>query len=178
VIDWFDSSMPSKVRLDLVNETGGWHVAAAFNWQDQARDIRITLDDFKLDAGNYLTREFWIGQWGKLSETTPLTFPAVPAHGCVLLALRRLEVDKPIYLGSTFHFSQGAEVAEWASGNEGIKGTLRLMRHTAGEIYFYYPSEVKRVEVNGMPVHYNRVQGNIYSAAMEVDGFAHFQIFG
>lgn len=178
VVDWFDSSMPARVRVDLFNETGEWQVLAAFNWQDQAADIKITLDDFKLVDGNYITREFWTGELGNLTGETSLTFTKVPSHGCVLLTARRIVEDKPTFVGSTLHLSQGIEVVEWRADEADIHATIRLPRHTAGEIFFYYPGKVKGVEVNGMVGYVNEHGGNVYSVAVEVDGFAHIQISG
>lgn len=178
VVDWFDSPMPVRVRVDLFNETGEWQVLAAFNWKDLPEDIHITLDDFKLAEGHYLTREFWSGELGNLTGEKAMIFSKVPAHGCVLLAARRIEEDKPIFVGSTLHFSQGIEVVEWKSVDNVIRATIRLPRHTAGDIFFHHPGEVKGVEVNGMPGHINKYENQIYSVALEVDGFAHIQIDG
>lgn len=178
LVDWFDSFIPARARVDLLNETGEWQVLAAFNWQDQPEDIQITLDDFKLAEGEYFTREFWSGELGSLTAEKALIFPKVPAHGCVLLSARRVDDDKPIFVGSTLHFSQGVEVAEWKPFDGGVRATLRLPRHTAGEIYFHHPGEVKGVEVNGVPGHINVYGNKIYSVAVEVDGFAHIQING
>lgn len=177
VIDWFDSSLPSRFRLDLVNSTGEWHVLTAFNWKDEAADLNISLKDFDLPAGDYFTREFWTGSLGELSVNHSLTFPAVPGHGSILLGVRRKETG-PVYLGSTLHFSQGIEVAEWKIADSILNVTLRLPRRTNGEVFFYIPNPVKDVLVNGEHQEIKELGGGFYSLSVVMDGFAHLEING
>ena len=83
VIDWFDSSTPTMMRLDLENQTGKWHLIAAFNWDDEERDISITLDQFDLLEGNYVARDFWDGGFARISDGV-LHLKKVSAHGVKL----------------------------------------------------------------------------------------------
>ena len=176
VIDWFDSEVPSRLRLDLVNETGEWHVLGVFNWNEQPVDISITTRDFQLTDGNYMMREFWTGKIGKLTTEAGFVFKDVPSHGCLLLAVRHLSDELPGYLGSTLHFSQGMEIAEWKADSNAIQATLRLPRTAAGELFFQIPGGNPRAEVNHQPAELKELESGIYSLPVKVDGFAHIKL--
>lgn len=178
VIDWFDSPVPSRLRLDLVNETGEWYVLAAINWKDHPVDLAITARDFQLIDDKYLVREFWTGKIGSMSADSPMIIHNVPAHGCLLLAARRLAEGVPGFVGSTLHFSQGMEIAEWKVDDHDIHATLRLPRTAAGEIFFHLPSKNPHAEINHQPVVLKDMGSGIYSLPITVDGFAHIQIKG
>jgi alpha-galactosidase len=117
ILDWLDCSPPARLRLDLEGKVGRWHLVAVINWQDQPQDLVLDPKDYYLDHRKaYLARSFWDGTVRRLEEG-PWTFEQVPAHGCVLLALREERLE-PQYLGSSFHISQGLEVSHWDSTPE------------------------------------------------------------
>lgn len=176
VIDWFDSPVPSRLRLDMVNDTGEWYVLAAFNWKEHPVDVAITASDFQLTEDNYLVREFWTGKIGGMSMESPLVFHQVPAHGCLLLAARRLKEGMPGYLGSTLHFSQGIEIAEWKANDNEIQATLRLPRMAEGEVFLHLPGKAIKSEVDYQPVEMKEMGRGIYSLPVTVEGFAHINI--
>jgi len=175
IIDWFDAEMPARVRLDLV-ETGGWHVLARFNWEDQPVDLRIDPADYRLESGHYFYREFWSGQVGQIGEDEPIQFRSVPAHGCVILALRRKETGTPMYIGSDLHFSQGIELVEWQDTGDMICLTLRLPRSTTGKVFLYLPRGAGEAKVNGSPEELVPVSDEVYSLNVQVDGFCTIRI--
>lgn len=118
VLDWFDSSTPTRLQLDLEGVTGRWHLLAMFNWQDEARPISLQLNDFYLEARTeYFAREFWSGNTFRVLPlgNTPgmLEIGEIPAHGCALLAVRPNQPYRPQYIGSNLHISQGLEVTAW-----------------------------------------------------------------
>ena len=175
IIDWFDAEIPARLRLDLV-ETGGWSVLAGFNWSDQPVDLCIDPADYRLESGHYYFREFWSGQVGQIGEDEPIQFRSVPAHGCVVLALRRKETGKPVYIGSDLHFTQGIELVEWQDTVDEISLTLRLPRSTAGKIFLYLPRGAGEAKVNGSPEELVLISDDIYSLNVQVDGFCSIRI--
>lgn len=176
VLDLFDAEIPHRLRLDPVSKAGAWHVLAVFNWSDQPQDLKLKQSDFRLEGGNYLYREFWSGAIGEWAADSSLSFPAVPAHGCKLLAVRRKPLNRPLYLGSDVHISQGIEVDEWLEDSGGVHLTLRLPRSVQGNVYLYLPSSLQGVEVNGVPGKITHLTGNIYQLPVEIDGFCHIQL--
>lgn len=176
VMDWFDAETPSRLRLDLVNGSGAWYVLAAFNWSDRSADILLSLADYSLEEGEYLCREFWNGRLAGLSNKQPLLFKEIPAHGCLLLAVRKVTGDQAMYLGSDLHFCQGVEVAEWHQEGNLLEMTLRLPRSTSGEVFLRLPCGTGQVRVNGNPAALTLVEQDIYSLPVQVDGFCYIQV--
>ncbi len=113
VLDWFENAPPALLQLDLQGPVGRWHLLAVYNWADKTRDLALHLQDTFLDTREtYLARSFWTGETYRLNQD-PLTLPAVPAHGVVLLAARRFTPRLPQYVGGDLHISQGLEVTGW-----------------------------------------------------------------
>lgn len=176
VLDWFDSETPAKMRLDVVNQTGEWHVLGGFNWSDQAADIRVRLNNYHLEEGEYIFREFWSGKTGIFDGQAGFEFLDVPPHGCVLLAARRLVPGKPQYVGSDLHFSQGVEVAEWREDEGGVEMLLRLPRKASGTVFLRLPFKPSEVFVNGELVAPLLDTEETFSLPVQVDGFCTLQI--
>lgn len=176
VIDWFDAERPEKIRVDLVGSVGGWHVLAGFNWNDRPANLEINPPDYRLEESDYHYREFWSGRIGESNGQVPILFHAVPAHGCVLLALRRKTTGKVAYLGSDLHFTQGIELVEWQDAGDSIRLVLRLPRSTDGQIYLYLPRGEGIVEINGTPEEIVKVFGDVFSLRVRVDGFCNIVV--
>lgn len=172
VVDWFDAGMPARLRLDMLNETGEWHVLAAFNWHDQAADLKLSAAEYQLQEGTYWVSEFWGAKVIRLEEEESVVFPAVPAHGCVVTAWRRQPTGQPVYLGGDLHISQGIEVAEWQSSRKNVKATLRLPRKTDGVVRLWVPEEFNSVAVNGIQLDLRPDQEGVLTIPVAVDGFA------
>jgi alpha-galactosidase len=149
VLDLFDRQTPTRLRLDLENQTGAWHCLALFNWEDQPADLVLRPADFGLDAQKiYLGREFWSGR-GVCLGPEGQRFPAVPAHGAVLAAVRAVSPAAPAYLGSDLHFSQGLEVYGWHSQPGTVEIELARPGQAAGEIELYLPRSPILAALNG-----------------------------
>lgn len=175
VLDWFDSAMPGRIRLDLVNPCGEWQVLAGFNWSDNPSDVLVHLADYHLDDHEYYFREFWSGESGSWDGKNPLCFEAVPPHGCVLLALKP-KTEFPHYLGSDLHFTQGIELVDWQVGEDALRFTLRLPRSTKGSVILALPRGASEVRVNNQLVELSHIKKDLYSLPLVVDGFCLVEI--
>ena len=164
VLDWFNRTMPSRVRVDMVNETGGWHLLGGFNWCEHSADVGMSASGYHLEEGEYIFREFWSGTTGIMSGQAGYVFRGLPAHAPVLLAARRLVSEKAQYLGSDLHFSQGIEVAEWLENGRSLDMKLRL------------PDKPAVVLVGGEPVVLQSISQDIYSLPVVVEGFCKVHI--
>ncbi len=176
VIDWFDNGMPERLRLDQLGVTGEWHILAAFNWSDKAVSREITLEDYHLNPGRYLVREFWSGDAGTLTSTQSYKINQLPAHGCAMLAVRQANEDSPTYLGSDLHISQGMEVAEWQATAKSVSATLRLPRKASGKVVLKLPGENWEIRVNEQAVTGKQLGGGAVEIPVEVEGFAHVEL--
>ena len=112
MVDWLDVQTPTRLRLDLSNPMGDWHVLAAFNWSDKQQIVSISPADFFLKDQEYFVSSFWEHTSWKSSNHLPLYTAALPAHGCVVLAVHPTRTGA-MYVGSNLHISQGLEVTEW-----------------------------------------------------------------
>ncbi len=172
VIDWFDAPDPSRLRVDLNNASGEWHLLAAVNWENKPVDFVLRPGDFQLAEDTYLYREFWNGSIGKFSQADAARFASVPPHGCILLSARRFEKTRSLYLGSSLHFSQGIEISDWMDSEEGLAFSLRLPRVASGDIYLYLPAGCNRVLVNGEDNIFEKVTADLVRVPLQLDGFA------
>ncbi|MBA4376472.1 MAG: hypothetical protein C0401_09920 [Anaerolinea sp.] len=173
IIDWFATEMPSKLRLDQVNETGEWHILTKFNWSPQRADLVINSEEFQLVEEFYWVREFWNGKSRLLKIGESIIFENVPANGCVVAAFRRFSKGQPCYLGSDLHISQGLEVAKWSTNATEVNLTLRLPRKATGKIIMFVPGGVQSVMVNDKEVAASSLELDLFSISIEMEGFAH-----
>jgi len=141
VLDWFDAAMPRRLRLDLDNGQDNWSLLAVFNWQDEAQETSLCLQDFAVDRpGEYWLRDFWRGEVFFLTAGEQHRH-TLPAHGTGLYALRRMSFGEPAYLGSDLHISQGQEVKSmtWQPEHGVLKLALSRPGEAAGNADIYLP---------------------------------------
>lgn len=150
VLDWFDRQMPGKLRLDLKGAEGDWHLISCSNWGDHRQDIMLDIKEYQLPAGKYWARSFWDQQTYQIKEDGLLHLQKVPAHGTVVLALRRMEENRVQYLGSDLHISQGQEISSWKEKGKKLEIEFTLPRKVEGQVEFYLPQKPKRVTFDGV----------------------------
>jgi alpha-galactosidase len=164
LIDWFDSPTPRRLRLDLQGVTGAWHLLALFNWQDNPQDLTLHLEDFSLEPGaDYRASEFWSGELRQILHREA-EFKGVPAHGVILLAVRKATPGQPQYLGGNLHISQGLEVWrwDWAEGRGALEVGLERPGHAQGEIVISLPRPPRQARLNGQPIVWKDCGGGVY----------------
>jgi alpha-galactosidase len=176
VIDWFDAEIPARLRLDQLNDTGEWQLLAKFNWTDKSADLIIDPEEYDLPAADYWVTDFWRGKVQRVLKGDTFKASAIPAHGCVLAAFRRLHKDQPLYLGSDLHFSMGCEVAEWQATASKVTFTLRLPRRADGKAWVYIPWQKFTVEVDGKTVEKPNRKGSLLELPVKMDGFTRISI--
>ncbi len=176
VIDWFDAELPSRLRLDLLNETGEWHLVTKFNWSDKAQKMSLSTSDFLLEEDEYWFSDFWGGEIRQLTKGETFTSVEIPAHGCVMGAFRRVKPNTPQYLGSDLHFSQGKEVANWEASDSEVSFTLRLPRKTSGQIKLALPWTEATAELEGGSVEMIQNSEGVWFLPVKFDGFLHVVI--
>jgi len=144
-LDLFQSGMPSLFQLAVERPWDRWTVLGVFNWEDNARTLSVSLP-----PGRQHVFDLWSEQYaGVLSGEAVL--PAVPAHGCKLLALREVQ-DRPQVVSSTFHFTQGAlevEDARYDEARQALALSLRPVAKKEGELLLYAPPNLRLGAVEG-----------------------------
>ena len=172
ILDWFDSSTPKRVQLDLEGAAGPWHLLAQFNWHDEARDLSLRLDDYYLKPTEEMyAREFWSGRThiitAKDNSTGSLTVEQVAPHGAVLIALRPRHPHIPQYLGGDLHISQGLEVIEWYPHPTGLSFRLQRPGRAQGRIEITTPQPVEAVSLDGASISWKSHNPGRYNIDLE-----------
>lgn len=176
VIDWFDAEMPVLLRLDLLNETGGWHLVARFNWADQPVELTLNPNEYALDEGEYWFSDFWKDSTTQLKRDEGYAAGLIQPHGCVLGAFRKVNPAEAQFLGSDMHFSLGQEVAEWKTGRDELTFTVRLPRKTSGKVRVSIPWQNVYAFVGDEPASIKDLGNGVFEITVQVDGFAHVKI--
>lgn len=162
VLDWFDTAEPQRLRLDLENATGAWHLLALVNWKDTPQEMDVCAEAFGLDPQrHYYGRDFWSGEERRFTGGCP-PFPAVPPHGIRLLAVRPLQAGNPAYLGSDLHVSQGMEVAGWESRPHRLALRLERPGPAEGVIVLSLPGAPRQALIDGRPLEWEAAGEDIF----------------
>jgi alpha-galactosidase len=169
VLDLFDKSSPAYLRLDLDSPSGPYHLLAVINWKDKPQPFKLYPSEFNLERDQqYIAREFWSGRVMR-TEGDCFTFDNIPAHGVIMLALRT-DQDRPQYLGSDLHISQGLEVSTWQVAHERLVVGLTTVSERDGVIDLALPSAPRHVTLNDHPLEWKMVSDSIYRFPVELKG--------
>ncbi len=175
LIDWLDAHTPSRLRLDLQNDSGCWHLLALINWDDHPREFELNLEEYQLNGdGEYHLREFWSGLAG-VTHRGRFPLGVLPAHGTALLALRPRQPDAPQYLGSDLHISQGLEVTSWQQTADELNFGVERPGGVYGRVYLHLPLPPSQVQVNQRPVQLENCPEG-YALNLAVNGKASVQL--
>ncbi len=182
ILDWFDSSTPEQVQLDLDGPTGPWHLIALFNWEETAQNKILNLNDFYLEGSEEMyARDFWAGKTyiflQQDRDERSHTFEKVPAHGVILLALRPRYPYQPQYLGSNLHISQGFEVTRWQPHDKSIEFDLERPGHSVGKIELAIPGQIENAVLNQSQITWGTESEGIYSLDLEFNQKASIAIY-
>jgi len=166
IMEWFDLDAPSRLRLDLDNSTGAWHLLASINWDDEPQDITLNLREFGLDPQlQYFAREFWSQKTHHITRGKLLR-EHLPAHGTLLLAVRLLTPGDPQYLGSDMHISQGLEVSHWKVSPRRVEVKLTRPGNAEGAVALRLPRPPKKALLDGEECTWEAIQSGVYSIAL------------
>jgi alpha-galactosidase len=173
IMDWADSPTPGKLRLDLENKSGKWHLLAIFNWDDQEQDMVLRLSDFDLaDDQAYFARSFWRALDGEYEpykiQDGAIPSLHLPAHGVALFAVRPMTVGSPTYIGSDLHISQGLEVASWQPDGDGLRMHIERPGSAQGTIVFSLPQKPRTALSSGKPCPFKAGEDSLYYFPLEL----------
>ncbi len=149
--------------------SGEWNLLAQVNWEDKECTVKLSCSSFGLPNGNYWVSDFWGKHIHQNSEIGSLGEFSIPAHGCLLLAVRPVQNGKNQYLGSDLHFSQGIEVKKWIARKNKTRFILDLNRKTSGKIYLSIPCTPKTVESSEDILNLERVGQSVYELQIQLD---------
>ena len=182
VLDWFESSTPKLLRVDLENQTGKWYLLAVFNWSSKAGDQHYSFGKLDLSFGNYFAREFWSGEVSQIADNR-ISIRNIPAHGVKLIALTPIssqnQVDEkiPHYLGGDLHISQGLEVKKWSISASGyVDMELNRPFQSRGIFDLFLPEEPAQLSIDGGKIRWEQMKDHLFRFHISMDKSAKIRI--
>ncbi len=167
-VDLIERDIPERFEVAYERPFDPVRLVAAFNLDDEARDVRV-----ELPAGEWHAFDVWEERYlGR--ATGELAFSAVGAHACKLLALRPAG-DTPAVVGTTAHIGAGVlDITSQQFNSE--TATLRLGLGPAGKrvrrVFIDCGGRTPvRAEIDGRECEVSR-DGDVCIVEVAVDGTA------
>ncbi len=177
ILDWFEAETPSLLRIDMSGPVGDWHILACFNWRDSPEALSFSPQEFKLAQGQtWWLREFWTGAVGKMDDNKPFICNNVPPHGVRVISARQFVADKPMYLGSDFHLSQGLEINDWQIDDDKVMLRFSLGRQATGKIDLYLPWQPEKTLAQKKSILLKDKDFGIYTIDLEIKNSTEIRI--
>jgi alpha-galactosidase len=143
-LDLTEAPMPEVVVVPVARPWGRWRLVALFNWSEVPVE-RDLPDAVKLGPRQaYHVVDFWEQRYHLLDPGALRPVLHVPAHGVVLLGLRPVKPE-PHLVATTFHISQGGEIAQWSSRAEELRISIELGRVARGAVWLALPARPEHV---------------------------------
>ncbi len=142
VSDLLREAMPSTMTLDIARPFESWRVVGRFNWAGRWRDLSLALP-----PGRWHIFDFWAQSYYGVHEGE-LRLGRVAPHGARLLSLRQA-LDRPQVVGSTFHYSMGAQEiggGRWDKRMRALRIDLVPVAKREGELFVHAPRDRRLVE--------------------------------
>lgn len=174
VMGLFDESSPHQLRVDLDNGTGPWTLVGLVNWEEKPSDLVFSPVRFGFPLPCY-ARLWWEDRLLLIQED-PYIFSRVPPHGCILLAIRPVASEQPLYLGSSLHISQGLEVKSFATTSRTLSVQFELPRTAEGVVDLYLPDPVQSATLDGQPIPFSLLKEKVYRFAVHFDQTSHLEL--
>ncbi len=148
-VDLFDQPVP---RIWIVSDTRKGHprrdVVGLFNWEDQEQTIEAPFASLGLDvSAEYAAFDFWGNRL--LAPMRGNLSVAVPAHSCVILALRPA-AGEPFVIGTSRHVTQGIVdvlAVKWDAAASTLSGKSKVVAGDAYELRIVAGRQVASVAV-------------------------------
>jgi alpha-galactosidase len=178
VLDWFDAGMPQRIRLDLSSSSETWHLLALHNWQGQEKEFDFSLQDYnvKTERSHWL-RDFWENETHILEKNESIKI-SIPSHGVRLFAVRAVDENSPVYLGSNLHISQGLEITQkvWQDAEGMLTLTIERPGEASGMIELSLPRAPLSASLDGQPLEWVLTPSNSYQFSIEFTRQTHIRI--
>lgn len=177
VLNLLAETAPTRLRLPLSGAQGKWMVIAKFNWKDTAHAWEFNPSEFALPDLSCWVSSFWDEKIFHYAPGIALKMSTIPAHGAVLATVIPFTDDSAsLYLGSNLHFSQGCEIAKWASEPQRLQFSVDLARQGKGFVQLYLPSAPTRAKCEGKLLEWQELGGGAFRFFLTVDRSAQIEI--
>jgi len=165
---WLAERTPDTLTLPLLGAAGEWLVLGIFNWGELPHTRRLDPVALGLPPAPHFVADFWDNVVTRLEAGQPLVFRDMPPHSAHLVTVRPA-TNGPALVSSSFHFSQGAEVAWWEAAEGRLSFRIELGRVSEGEMQLALPAPPRSASVEGRPVEAVPAGLGLYSLAFTVE---------
>jgi len=176
VVDLWQNDFPKLIKLPLSGAPGEWYLLGYFNWSDKKEKAAIKCDQFKLRSDRYFSRSYWDKQVRISNKGDALWTGTINPHGVVLLGVRAYS-STPVYLGGSFHISQGLEVEALELRGDSCSIRLNLQHEAEGFIDMYLPMEPEYVTADDRIVNFVSIENGFYRVYLTLDNNVLVNIF-
>jgi alpha-galactosidase len=145
--DLMTHTVPEMMLVNCQNQQGEWKALGRFHWYNQAEKVTFCLKEVGISDGKYWLRSFWDDKVTQVDANEALTYE-VSAHGCLVLAIRKVREDQALYLGSSFHLLQGVELIYQEETPVNAVFKLDLHQQMSGWVDVYLPRKISSVWVD------------------------------
>jgi alpha-galactosidase len=168
-VDWFDTTNPSKLVIELENSLGPWQLICLINWADNEQDLILNLKEFGLEnSPAYHVIDFWNQNYKRMTALT-LCMPEVPAHGVRMLSVRASSSD-PQWLGDSLHISQGLFVKDWKFQEDHLACKLESNRRANGNIWISAPGKLTCAQIGDRDAEFEEIETGVFRLNVEFEG--------
>jgi alpha-galactosidase len=174
-LDLFDHELPRTLALTVEASFGRWVVAAFINWEDRTERTVVEIGQLGLQPDRwYHVYDFWRRRYLGQAQNTVIIQRHKP-HETALLLFKPAS-DRPEFLSSTFHVTQGAvEICALTrkardDGVEELVVELAKQGSQAGELLFTVPAPyvVEETYLNGRRRGVKRVAPGVVSLGFQL----------
>jgi hypothetical protein len=142
-LDLFETDPPSLIALTARRDWETWRVVQVINWADEPRPMALDLDKLGVEsspARHHIFDLFEERYHGLCKGIVELG--TVPPHGSRLLAVRA-DVERPQLVSTSFHLTQGIEIAscEWRSDAHTLAIEFGDLRARRGRVFVCVPDD-------------------------------------
>ncbi len=167
-LDWFNTSHPSKLMMNLNGQAGSWKLITLINWDDQPADLILDLDDFNLEtSSDHHLIDYWNEDYDRLS-TAAISFKGVPPHGVRMLSIRECSPE-PQWLGDTLHISQGLIVKDWRLNSDQLLVQLDLGREANGKAWIALNHPMRESWLDDQEIAFEEIAPGIYRLYLKIN---------
>jgi alpha-galactosidase len=163
VVDWFDTSYPSTLVVQLDDAAGKSWLLALVNWGDRPARLAADLDSVGLEAGKYHALDLWRERYLPVEGANVIS-PVLPAHGVFLVSLRAGGTS-PSWVGDTFHLASGRSVVQQDAAEGRLRAALALPRSASGRAWVAVPRRPESMRADGRTLEWREELPGIYSFA-------------
>ncbi|NIN69402.1 MAG: hypothetical protein GTO63_32900 [Anaerolineae bacterium] len=174
-LDLFDHELPRTLALTVEASFGRWVVAAFINWEDRTERTVIKLGQLGLQPDRwYHIYDFWHRRYLGQAQRTMIIQRHRP-HETALLLFKPVS-ERPEFLSSTFHVTQGAVEIRALTREERDEGVEEMVVELArpgsqaGELLFTVPAPhvVEETYLNGRRRGVKRVAPGVVSLGFQL----------